>query len=60
MLYIKNDFNIKDEDDLYNQLEEARVDIENGNGIPADETFATIENKYFANKWNIANVISLK
>ena len=49
-LYIKNDFDINDEEDLYDKLEEARMDIENGNGIVSDEAFARVENKYFANK----------
>jgi len=49
-IYLKNDLNIKDEEELYNQLEEARLDIENGNGISADEAFSKIENKYFIKK----------
>ena len=49
-LYIKNEAEIEDEEDLYNKLEEARLDIENGNGVPMEEAFASIENKHFANK----------
>lgn len=48
--YIKNNSEIEDEEELYNQLEEAKQDIENGNGVSADEAFAEIENKYFVEK----------
>jgi hypothetical protein len=46
---IKNDIEIKEEEELYNKLEEARIDIENGNGIPAEQAFSEIEKKYFSN-----------
>ena len=49
-LYIKNDVKIENEEDLYNKLEEARLDIENGNGVPMDEAFARIGNKHFTKK----------
>lgn len=49
-IYFKDDLSIKDEEDLYNQLEEARLDIEDGNGISADEAFTRIECKYFTSK----------